>query len=154
VKHDERAWVLPAVFLLMGLSLPAQLIVADNIAEPYPGLFQPAFRGVSQDDHRVERLEVLELALDGRRIRAFDVFPTDGNARVIFASVFPPEGDEARIDAVTRRSMRARLARRLDTDPATLTVTWRRRTLRLDSGKISRGSTLAHYRVDLREHTS
>lgn len=150
MRGETRVWVLPAVLAVICLSLPAQIVAADRVAEPYPGLFQPSFRGDAQDDHRVVHVEILEVALDGRRIRPSDVFPSDGNALGLFESLFPPHDDAARLDTATRKAILTKLTRRLDPDPHMLTVTWRRRDFHLDTGRISRGSMLARYRVSLR----
>ena len=146
---DRRVWVLPAVLAVFCLSVPAQLVFADRIAEPYPGLFQPAFHGVSQRNDHTVRFMAVTLSVDGQRIKPRDLIP-DKDRRDILESLFPPHGRRARVDDASLRAMRRALARTVGTDPSELTVRWERRRFHLDTGQITRGKTLATYRVDLR----
>ena len=80
---DKRVWVLPAVLAALVLSVPVQVKFASAVAEPYPGLFQPFFTGVSQrkSDHTV-KFVIVKLSVDGRPIEVFDLFPdVDHRAR-------------------------------------------------------------------------
>ena len=146
-------WVLPAVLAAFCLSIPAQLVVADRIGEPYPGLFQPAFRGVSQSDKHMVSFPSVRLWVDGRRIRPADLVP-DENRRDRLKSMFPPHGSEPRVGDSARRALRSNLARTLGIQPSELVVTWQRRRFDLDTGEITRLQTLATYRLDLREEAS
>lgn len=147
----QRVWVMPSVFAVVALSLPAQLLFAERFSEPYPGLFQPAFLGDSQDDDRVMELAIPEIRIDGSRIEPFDLFPTDGsNAREVVLSMFPRNGD-MRVPDRTRRAMRSTLADRFDTNPGLLTVTWKRLVVDLESGTSTVGPTITAHRLDLRE---
>ena len=143
-------WVLPVVLAAFCLSIPAQLVFADRIAEPYPGLFQPAFRGVSQSDNHTVTFPAVKLWVDGRRIRPADLVP-DENRRDRLKSMFPPRGHQPRVNDSSRRMLRGNVARALGIRPSELVVTWQRRRFDLDTGQITRLRTLATYRFDLRE---
>ena len=151
---DRRTWVLPAVLATLCLSLPVQLVFADRVAEPYPGLFAPAFHGISQGKGHVVKLTRLELSVDGRRIDPDGILPGDAARRERLLAHLPRDGDHASIDDDTRNALRSALVRATGSDPRELTITWQRRLYDLDSGKYKRGRTLAHYKVDLREEDS
>ena len=151
---DRRTWVLPAVLAALCLSLPAQMVFADRVAEPYPGLFAPAFHGISQGKGHVVKLTSLELSVDGRRIDSDDLLPGDAARRDALLAHFPRDGDHAPVDDTTRNALRSAVMRAVGGDPRELTVTWQRRLYDLDSGTYRRGRTLAHYKVDLREDVS
>ena len=146
---DRRVWVLPAVLAAFCLSIPAQLVFAERYDEPYPGLFQPAFHGDSQQDDHTVRFPAVTLSVDGRRITPQDLI-SNKSRREILETMFPPLGRRARVDDPALRAMRRTLARTLGTDPTELSVRWERRRFHLDTGQITRGKTLATYRVDLR----
>lgn len=145
MERQARVGVLPVVFALVVLSVPAQMVFTERYDEPYPGLFQPFFYGVSP----TTEVKAVELTVDDRPIEPFDLFPADGPARGIVASMFPPEGGEMRVDDKTRRSMRATLARHLGVAPRELMVTWESRRVDRDTGTVSDRSILARYRLDL-----
>jgi hypothetical protein len=147
-------WVLPAVLAALCLSLPVQLVFADRVAEPYPGLFAPAFHGVSQGKGHVVKLTKIELSVDGRRIDPDDILPGKPARRDALLAHFPPDGDHASADDAARRALRSAVVRATGSDPRELTITWQRRLYDLDSGTYRRGKTLAHYQVDLREDVS
>jgi len=150
VQPGRRVWVLPAVLAALVLSLPAQVKFASLVAEPYPGLFQPEFNGNSQrDSDRTVRFTIVKLTVDGRRLEPSDLIPEDEDRGEALTTAFPMDGDEAQVDEATLRSMRSAV-RRLGSDPGELSVRWERRRFHLDTGKITRGKTLATYRVDLR----
>jgi hypothetical protein len=142
--------VLPAVLAVLVVSLPAQVKFASLVAEPYPGLFQPAFNGTSQrNSDRTVKFTTVELTVDGRRIEPSDLILEDDDRAEVLTTAFPLDGDEAQVDDATLRSMRSAVLRRLGTDPGELSVRWEHRRFHLDTGKITRGKTLATYRVDL-----
>jgi hypothetical protein len=142
--------VLPAVLAALVVSLPAQVKFASLVAEPYPGLFQPPFNGNSQrDSDQTVKFTTVELSVDGRRIEPSDLIPEDDDRAEVLTSAFPLDGDEAQVDDATLRSMRSAVTRRLGADPGELSVRWEIRRFHLDNGKITRGKTLATYRVDL-----
>ena len=143
-------WVLPAVLAALCLSIPAQLVLADRIGEPYPGLFQPAFRGVSQTGDHSVTFPSVRLWADGRRITSSDLV-TSNDELARLKSLFPPREDRARVDDSLRRALRENLERSLGFGPRELVVTWQRRRFDLDTGQITRLRTLATYRLDLRE---
>lgn len=147
-------WVLPAVLAALCLSLPVQMVFADRVAEPYPGLFAPAFHGISQGKGHVVRLTSLELSVDGRRIDSDDLLPGDAARRDALLAHFPRDGDHASVDDTTRHALRSAVVRAVGSDPRELTITWQRRLYDLDSGTYRRGRTLAHYQVDLRREVS
>jgi hypothetical protein len=144
-------WILPVVLAALVLSLPAQVKFASLVAEPYPGLFQPAFNGNSQrDSDQTVKFTTVELAVDGHRIEPSDLIPEDDERAEVLTTAFPLGGGDVKVDDATRQSMRSALARRFGTDPGELTVRWEHRRFHLDTGKITQGKTLATYRVDLR----
>ena len=153
MQPDRRVWVLPAVLAALVLSIPAQVRFASQVAEPYPGLFQPAFREDSQSSDQTVRFTIVKLSVDGRPIEPSDLLPDADDTGEFLRSVFPPDGDEAQVDDALRRSMRSAVARRFG-DPGELSVTWERRRFHLDTVTITKGKTLATYRVDLRGNTS
>ena len=148
---DRRTWVLPAVLAALCLSLPVQLVFADRVAEPYPGLFAPGFHGISQGKGHVVKLTKLELSVDGRRIDPDDILPGDPAGRDALLAHLPRDGDHASVDDATRNALRSAVVRATGSDPRELTITWQRRLYDLDSGTYRRGKTLARYQVDLRE---
>jgi hypothetical protein len=143
-------WILPVVLAVIVLSVPAQMMFATRFDEPYPGLFQPRFQGISQTDDRVVRFSVVRLSADGRRLEPTDVFPA-AEAQMALESTFPPDGHRAHIGAAKRRSIHDAVARALGSDPRELTVAWERRRFHLDTGKITRGKAQATYRINFRE---
>lgn len=145
MRREARVGILPLVFVLVALSVPAQMYFTERYTEPYPALTQPFFYGVSQH----QQVKAVELTVDGRRIEPFDLFPADGPARGIIATMFPPEGGEMRLSDKTRESMRSTLARRLDIAPRELSVTWESRRVDRDSGTVDDSTTLVRYRLDL-----
>jgi hypothetical protein len=147
MTREQRVWVLPAMFALVILSLPVQMLFAARFSEPYPGLFQPFFYGDSQSGGVID-VKAVEMEVDGRRIEPFDLFPADGPAREIVSSMFPPGDGEMRVDEGTRTSIRATLASKLGTEPRELSITWERRRFDLATGKVSERSTLARYHLD------
>lgn len=150
MARDRREWVLPAVLLAFCLSIPAQLVFAHRFGEPYPGLFQPGFRGVSQSDTHTVSYPAVRLWADGRRVRPADLVP-DENRSDNLKSMFPPHGNRPRVDDTLRRTLRGNLARASGTEPSELVVSWQRRRYDLDTGEIARLQKLATYRLDLRE---
>jgi hypothetical protein len=154
VHPDRRTWVLPAVLAALCLSLPVQLVYADRVAEPYPGLFAPGFHGISQGKGHVVKLTRLELSVDGRRIDPDDILPGDPAGRDELLAHLPRDGDQASVDAGTRNALRSAVVRATGNEPREVTITWQRHLYDLDSGKYKRGRTLAHYQVDLREDVS
>ncbi len=154
MQPDRRVWVLPAVLAALVLSIPAQVRFASQVAEPYPGLFQPEFNGVSQrESDQTVRFTAVRLSVDGRRIEPSDLLPDVDDRGEVLTSAFPPDGDEAQVDAALRRSMRSALARRFG-DPEELFVRWERRRFHLDTVTFTTGKTLATHRVDLRGDAS
>ena len=150
MQPGRRVWILPAVLAVLVVSLPAQVKFASLVAEPYPGLFQPAFNGNSQRDRdRTVKFTTVELAVDGRRIEPSDLVPDDDVRAEVLTTAFPLDGGDVQIDDAMRQSMRSAVARRLGTDPGELSVRWEHRRFHLDTGKITPGRTLATYRVDL-----
>ena len=152
MQPDRRVWVLPTVLAALVLSIPAQVRFASQVAEPYPGLFQPDFSGDSQRKDQTVRFTIVRLSVDGRSVEPSDLLPDADDRGEVLASAFPPDGDEAQVDDALRRSMRSAVARRVG-DPAELSVTWERRRFHLDTVTITKGRTLATYRVDLRGDT-
>jgi hypothetical protein len=146
-------WVLPAVLAALVLSIPAQVRFTSQVAEPYPGLFQPAFDGDAQRKDHTVRFTIVRLSVDGRSIEPSDLIPDPDDRRDVLRSAFPPDGGEAQVDDALRRSMRSALARRFG-DPGELSVTWERRRFHLDTVTSTKGKTLSSYRVDLRGDTS
>ena len=153
MQPDRRVWVLPAVLAALVLSIPAQVRFASQVAEPYPGLFQPDFSGDSQrsSDQTVRFIDV-RLSVDGRPIEPSDLLPDVDDRGEVLTSAFPLDGGEVQVDDALRRSMRSAAARRFD-DPGELAVTWQRRRFHLDTVTFTEGKTLATYRVDLRGDT-
>jgi len=152
VQPDRRVWVLPAVLVALMLSIPAQVRFASQVAEPYPGLFQPDFSGDSQRKDQTVRFTTVKLSVDGRRIEPSDLLPDAEDRGEVLTSAFPLDGGDAHVDDALRRSMRSAAARRFD-DPGELSVTWQRRRFHLDTVTFTDGKTLATYRVDLRGDT-
>ena len=152
MQPDRRVWVLPAVLAALVLSIPAQVRFASQVAEPYPGLFQPDFSGDSQQKDKTVRFTIVRLSVDGRPMEPSDLLPDTDDRGEVLTSAFPPDGDEAQVDEALRRSMRSAVARRFD-DPGELSVTWERRRFHLDTVTFTKGKTLATYRVDLRGDT-
>ena len=146
----RRVWVLPAVLVALVLSIPAQVRFASQVAEPYPGLFQPDFSGDSQrSSDQTVRFTAVKLSVDGRPVEPSDLLPDAEDRGEVLTSAFPPDGDEAQVDDALRRSMRSAVARRVG-DPGELSVSWERRRFHLDTVTFTKGKTLATYRVDLR----
>ena len=152
MQPDRRVWILPAVLAVLVLSIPAQVRFASQVAEPYPGLFQPAFDGDAQRKDHTIRFTIVRLSVDGRPIESSDLIPDPDDRRDVLRSAFPPDGGEAEVDEALRRSMRSAVARRLG-DPGQLSVIWERRRFHLDTLKTTKGKTLGTYRLDLRGET-
>ncbi len=150
MTSKARAWVLPSVFALLAASLPVQMAIADRLGEPYPGLFQPAFRTSDQPRGTV-RITVVRIAVDGRAVDVSDLFPGGnvGHRRALLTSVFPThQGDDVTDDALRSR-LRANLVHTLGSSPRALSVTWRRSTYHLATGSITDERVLAEYHVDV-----
>lgn len=152
MEPDRRVWVLPAVLAALVLSIPAQVRFASQVAEPYPGLFQPAFDGDAQWKDQTIRFTIVRLSVDGRPIEPSDLFPDPDDRSDVLTSAFPQHGDDAHVDDALRRSMRSAVERKLR-DPGELSVTWERRRFHLDTVTFTKGKTLSSYRVDLRGDT-
>ena len=148
----RRVWVLPAVLVALVLSIPAQVRFASQVAEPYPGLFQPDFSGDSQWNDQTVRFTIVRLSVDGRRLEPSDLLPDADDPDEVLASAFPLDGGRIRVGDALRRSMRSAAARRFD-DPGELSVTWQRRRFHLDTMTFTEGKTLATHRIDLRGDT-
>ena len=150
-RSGTRVWVVPMVFALVGLSLPVQIYVAETVAEPYPGLFQPAFSNVPEQDGKVIKYRDLVLKVDGQRIDDDVILPglNRGRQRNVFLSMFPPQGGSSAVDDETRARFRSRLADATGTDPQVLTAEWRRYRFNPDTRKSSVIRTLSRYSIDL-----
>jgi len=149
VQPDRCVWVLPAVLVALVLSIPAQVRFASQVAEPYPGLFQPDFSGDGQRKDRTVSFTIVRLSVDGRKIEPSELLPGVEDRGGVLTSAFPPDGGEAQVDNALRRSMRSAVARRFG-DPGELSVTWQRRRFHLDTVTYTEGKTRSSYRVDLR----
>lgn len=149
---DRRVWVLPASLAALIVWMPVQALIESELAEPYPGLFQPPFWGASQNDDRTVKYPFVKLSVDGRRVRPADVLTRD-DRRDALEQMFPPRGGVARADSATRRLMRMNLVRLSGHDPRELVVRWQERRYHLDTGTITRHQTTATYRVDLRRNS-
>lgn len=150
VRRGARVWVLPTVFALVALSWPVQLVVADQVGQPYPGLFQPTFDEVPEHGEAV-RYRALVLEVDGREVDEKRLYPgtNPGRRFRLLEAMFPPHGGSTDVDARTRARMRSKFADRLDGQPRILTATWQRREFDLDTRRVSVVRTLAEYRIDL-----
>ena len=122
MQPERRVWVLPAVLAALVLSIPAQVRFTSQVAEPYPGLFQPAFDGDAQRNDQTIRFTIVRLSVDGRPIESSDLLPDADDRSDVLTSAFPLDGGEAQVDAALRRSMRSAVARRFG-DPGELSVT-------------------------------
>ncbi len=150
-RSGTRLWVLPMVFALVGLSLPVQIYIAETVAEPYPGLFQPAFSNVPDQDGKTFKYRDLVLKVDGRRIDDDVLLPglNRGRQRKLLMSMFPPPGGSPAVDDETRSRFRSRLADATATDPQVLTAEWRRLRFNPDTRKSSVIRTMSRYSIDL-----
>jgi hypothetical protein len=149
-RARRRVWVLPLIFALTGLSLPIQMYVKDRVGEPYPGLFQPSFANFPDVGNAI-KYRVIDLDVDGRTVDAEKLFPgsNTGKRRKLLESMFPPNGDKARVDTETRARLRSRLSDAHGAKARTLTATWQRRRFDLDSRETSVVKTLSRYQIDL-----
>lgn len=144
-------WVVPSIFALVALSMPVQVYIAETVSEPYPGLFQPAFRTVPEQDGRAFRYRDIELKVDGRTVDDAVLFPglNFGKRQQLLFAMFPGEGGSAAVDDDTRARFRSILDDQVKADPQTLTVTWQRLRFDPETRKTRVVRTLSEYRVDL-----
>jgi hypothetical protein len=152
VQPERRVWVLPVVLALLVLSIPAQVRFTSQVAEPYPGLFQPDFSGDEQRKDQTVRFTIVRLSVDGRPIEPSDLLPDVEDRSEVLTSAFPLDGGEPHVDDALRRTMRSAAARHF-ADPSELAVTWERRRFHLDTVTYTKGKTRSSYRVDLRGDT-
>jgi hypothetical protein len=143
-------WILPTVFALVALSLPVQLYIAEQVGQPYPGLFQPTFDQVPGHERAV-RYRAILVKIDGRVIEEERLFPraNPGRRFRLLQLMFPPEGGSANVDRATRERWRSRFAEAPDAEPRILTADWQRRRFDLDTRRTSVIRTIAEYRIDL-----
>ncbi len=151
MRPPRRVWIVPTIFALVGLSVPAQVYVRETVGEPYPGLFQPAFSNVPEQDGKRIRYRDIALEVDGRAIDDEILLPglNLGRRRQVLVSMFPPQGGKPAVDDETRARFRSRLADHLGAEPQTLTATWQRLRFNPDTRKSSVVRTQARYRIDL-----
>jgi hypothetical protein len=150
-RTASRVWIVPTIFALVGLSLPVQIYVAETVGEPYPGLFQPAFSNVPEQDGKRIRYRDITLKVDGRTVDDDVLLPglNHGRQRQVLVSMFPPQGGSPAVDDETRARFRSRLAEHLDAKPQILTATWQRLRFNPDTRKSSVIRTQSRYRIDL-----
>ena len=147
-----RVWVVPTIFALVVLSMPVQIYVATTAGEPYPGLFQPAFSSVPDQEGKAFRHRAIELTVDGRPIEEEDLLPglNPGRRKQLLLGLFPVhQVDAAQVDDETRTRFRSRLAARLDTEPQVLVATWNRVKFKPDTRETTVIKKLSQYRIDL-----
>lgn len=152
VQTTNRVWFVPAIFALVGLSLPVQELYARRVSEPYPGLFQPRFSEVLPHDKAVVYSDV-HMSVDGRPIDSETLLPqlNSGKRQEVIESWFPPESEEAQVDAESRQTLRSTLEDALGEDPQQLSVTWKRHRFGLESRRTTVLKTLAEYEIDLQD---
>lgn len=82
-----RNWGVRALFAVAVLLLPVQVWVKNNISEPYPALFAPAFAAVPQEG-------TLAVSEEPRVVVGYE----DGTEETVpFAQVLPAGGPSARL---------------------------------------------------------
>lgn len=150
-RTASRVWIVPTIFALVGLSVPVQMYVKEAVGEPYPGLFQPAFSTVPEQDGKRIKYRDIALKVDGRTIDNDVLLPglRHGRQRQLLVSMFPPQGGSPAVDDETRARFRSRLADHLGAEPQTLTATWQRLRFNPDTRKSSVIRMLSRYRIDL-----
>lgn len=150
VRQGARVWVLPTVFALVVLAWPVQMVVADRVGQPYPGLFQPTFDEVPGHGEAV-KYRALVLEVDGREVDEKRLYPgtNPGRRFRLLEAMFPPHGGSPDVDARTQARMRSKFADDTGERPRILTATWQRRRFDLDTRRITVIRTLAEYRIDL-----
>lgn len=150
MQSKSRVWVLPAVFALLAVSMPVQMVLKERFGEPYPGLFQPAF-SASEQPHGTISLTVAKMTVDGDVIDVAQLFPggNTGQRRALLKSIFPTRHSDVVLDDDLRSRLRSNLVRSLGATPHVLSVTWERRRYRLASGLMTKAQILAEYRIDL-----
>ena len=144
-------WVLPTIFALVALSMPVQMYVAETVGEPYPGLFQPGFSSIPEQDGKMFKYRDIVLEVDGRTIDDKILFPglNVGRRKELLLSMFPVHGGSPAVDDETRGRFRAKLADHLGAEPRTLTAAWQRFRFNPDTRKSKVIRTLSQYRIDL-----
>lgn len=150
-RPPARAWIVPTIFALVIVSVPVQMYIAETVGEPYPGLFQPAFSSVPEQDGKRIKYRDIALKADGRTIDSEVLLPglNHGRRRQVLVSMFPPQGGSPAVDDETRARFRSRLADHLGAEPRTLTAMWQRLRFNPDTRKSSVIRTQSRYRIDL-----
>lgn len=149
-----RTWGIRAVFAVAVLLLPVQVWVKNNISEPYPALFAPAFASVPQDG-------VLAVSEEPRVVVTYE----DGSKETVpFAQVLPEGGPSARLvpfrsafhddarahDPRTVAFVAERLTERAGRPVSSMTVHWEEAVYDLTTGKRSVRSEPSTVELDLR----
>lgn len=131
--------------------MPVQVYLYENVAEPYPGLFQPAFSAVPEQDGRGFKYRDIVLKIDGRTLDQEVLLPglNYGMRQQLLLSMFPPFGNAPNVDDATRAQFRSRLHDHLNADPQTLTASWQRFRFDPETRKTKVVRTLVEYRIDL-----
>jgi hypothetical protein len=127
-RASRRTVAVRVVFAAAVLTLPAQMLVRQVVAEPYPGLYQPSFGGVPQQGDAATTLEpeITVHFADGRTEAwtSEDVLPPtpvleNEVMRKAFTGAAPAQDPE------TLRWLRDRiLARSPGSDPASVVIAW------------------------------
>ena len=150
VAPPRRTWVLPALFALVTLSLPAQMLVASRISEPYPGLFMPKFASVPDVDGGLEFNEP-SFTADGQPVTLAMLFGAPKiNAEVqrLARRTFPREPDgPVELSPEVRSMIAGNLAQVTGQAPRTLEVTWKRRRYDVESRTTTDLRTISSYDV-------
>lgn len=150
-----RPWVLPLVFTIVTLSLPAQMLVERRFSEPFPGFFFPRFGPVPLvSDNGIEYLET-RYFVNGHRLNPKYVFgggiSSRPRLRALAASTFPHlPADGFKVPTADARQIRANIARGTGEPPPTqLTVEWKRLRFSAETGRSTDVRTDTYYQVDL-----
>ena len=154
VAPPRGTWVLPMLFALVTLSLPAQMLVASRVSEPFPGLFMPKFASVPDVDGGLEFNEP-SFKADGQPVALHTLFGAakiDAEVQRLARRTFPREPDgPVELSPDVRAMIVDNLSRATGQAPRTLEVTWKRRRYDVESRRTTDLRTISSYEVMLGE---
>ena len=144
---------MPAVFAVVTLSLPVQIMVSNRVSEPFPGLFFPAFRSVPElSDGRLSFSEASFIVdgtttIDGKTL--FGI-PEINRVRRLSKRYFPRDPDHRiELSPAMRASLVGNISRATGKAPHVLTVVWKDRRYDTATGKVANLHTDRPYDVRL-----
>jgi hypothetical protein len=143
---------MPALFALVGLALPVELLIASRASEPFPGLFMPSFSDVPKIDDGGYHFSEATFAVGGESISPQTVFgiPEISRPRRLSRKHFPKEPDgPIQLAPDVRSAIAQNIAEATGRPPDTLEVTWERRRYDLDTGDVTVVRTYPSYEVTL-----